>query len=502
MLAEYQKGYDVVYAQRTGRQGETAFKRLSAWVFYRVMKLIVYEGLPPDTGDFRLISRRCLDAFNAMRETHRFLRGMVSWVGFPQTAVRFVRPARVAGRTKYSLGRMLMFAWTAALSFSPIPVRLSFYLGAGLFSIGGAYATYALARVVFGLYIVPGWASLVMVNCLTAGAIMMGLGVIGEYVARIFEEVKNRPLYIVSHRTNFDGVPERLAALSRARPRAVSGLTRMTDETGIHKRETDFHDKWALETDIRSVSVREAFEAPTAMENRFLLERMGPLAGKRVLDVGAGLGESSVYFALQGAEVTTTDISPQMVELALKLGEMYGVKLQGAVSIGEDLAVPKNSYDFVYLANVIHHVHDRASLFQQVRQALKPGGRFFSIDPIAYNPAINIYRRMATEVRTEDESPLRRADLALARRYFVDVDHREFWIASLALFVKYLLIDRVHPNSDRYWKRILKETDETLGWWKPLRALDSALTRIPGLRWWSWNTVMWGTKAPDNSRAG
>jgi SAM-dependent methyltransferase len=234
------------------------------------------------------------------------------------------------------------------------------------------------------------------------------------------------------------------------------------------------------------------------MENRFLLERMGSLRGKRVLDIGAGLGESSVYFALQGADVTTTDISPQMVELALKLGEMYGVKLQGAVSIGEDLAVPKNSYDFVYLANVIHHVHDRATLFQQVRQALKPGGRFFSIDPIAYNPAINIYRRMATEVRTEDESPLRRADLALARHYFTDVDHREFWIASLVLFVKYLLVDRVHPNADRYWKRILKETDETLRWWKPLRALDSALTRIPGLRWWSWNTVMWGTRAPDN----
>jgi 2-polyprenyl-3-methyl-5-hydroxy-6-metoxy-1,4-benzoquinol methylase len=268
----------------------------------------------------------------------------------------------------------------------------------------------------------------------------------------------------------------------------------MSDQGKIHQREVDFHDEWARSTDIRSIPMREAFEAPTAVENRFLLQQMGSLRGKRLLDVGAGLGESSVYFALQGAAVTTTDISPEMVETALKLGSFYGVELEGVVSVGEELNVPESSYDFVYLANVIHHVHDRASLFRQVRRALKPGGRFFSIDPIAYNPIINIYRRVATEVRTEDESPLTRSDVALAGRFFADVQHREFWIASLALFVKYVVIDRVHPNADRYWKRILKETDDTLRWWRPLRALDSALTRVPGLRWMAWNTVMWGTK--------
>jgi SAM-dependent methyltransferase len=268
----------------------------------------------------------------------------------------------------------------------------------------------------------------------------------------------------------------------------------MEDQSTLHQREADFHDQWARDTDIRSISVREAFEAPTAMENRFLLEKMGSLTGKRLLDVGAGLGESSVYFALRGAQVTTSDISPEMVETTLRLGRLHGAALEGVVSTGEDLSVPENSYDFVYLANVIHHVHDRASLFRQVHRALKPGGRFFSIDPVAYNPIIKVYRLMATEVRTEDESPLTRADIALARRFFADVEHREFWIASLLLFIKYLVVDRVHPNADRYWKRILHETDETLRWWKPLRALDSTLTRIPGLRWWAWNTVMWGTK--------
>jgi SAM-dependent methyltransferase len=266
------------------------------------------------------------------------------------------------------------------------------------------------------------------------------------------------------------------------------------DQAKIHQREADFHDEWARGTDVGSIGVRETFEAPTAMENRFLLAQMGSLRGKRLLDVGAGLGESSVYFGLQGASVTTTDISPEMVETALKLGDLYGVKLEGVVSTGEDLRVPDSSYDFVYLANVIHHVHDRPRLFGQIHRALKPGGRFFSIDPIAYNPVINVYRRMATEVRTEDESPLTRSDFALVSRLFADTGHREFWIASLLLFVKYIVIDRVHPNADRYWKRILRETDDGLLWWKPLRALDAALTRIPGLRWWAWNTVMWGTK--------
>src|SRR5580704_6280089 len=111
------------------------------------------------------------------------------------------------------------------------------------------------------------------------------------------------------------------------------------DQAKIHQREADFHDEWARGTDVGSIGVRETCEAPTAMENRFLLAQMGSLRGKRLLDVGAGLGESSVYFGLQGASVTTTDISPEMVETALKLGRLYGVALEGAVSTGECLSV-------------------------------------------------------------------------------------------------------------------------------------------------------------------
>jgi SAM-dependent methyltransferase len=269
----------------------------------------------------------------------------------------------------------------------------------------------------------------------------------------------------------------------------------MTTETILHHREAAFHDGWASSTHLEDVLVRECFEAPTALENRFILERMGPLRGKRLLDLGAGLGESSVYIGLQGAHVTTVDISPQMVEMALRLGRKYGLELEGIVSGAEDLNLPANSYDIIYVANTIHHVHDRDSLFEQIHGALKPGGMFISYDPIAYNPLINVYRRMATAVRTPDESPLTVGDLKLARKYFQNVRHREFWISTLLLFVKYYLIDRVHPNEDRYWKRILRETPERLWWWVPLRSFDSLLTRIPLIRWLAWNTVMWGEKA-------
>jgi SAM-dependent methyltransferase len=186
-----------------------------------------------------------------------------------------------------------------------------------------------------------------------------------------------------------------------------------------------------------------------------------------------------------------------MVETALKLGAQFGVKLQGLVSGGEALNLPEAAYDIIYIANTIHHVQDRASLFAQMHRALKPGGRFFSYDPLAYNPAINVYRRMASEVRTPDESPLTTADLALAKKYFRNVRHLEFWVSSLLLFVKYYLKDRVNPNADRYWKRILRETPQTLRWWMPLRTLDEFLARIPLIRWLAWNMVMWGEKAPE-----
>ena len=262
----------------------------------------------------------------------------------------------------------------------------------------------------------------------------------------------------------------------------------------IHDKESAFHDMWALSTPLDQIAVHAAFEAPTAVENKAILARMGDLTGKRLLDVGCGLGESSVYFALKGAKVTAVDLSPGMVECAVNLGKVHGVEIEGITQSGESLDVPAGHYDIVYIANTIHHVTDKRQLFGQIQKALKPGGRFFSFDPLAYNPVINVYRRMATKVRTEDEAPLTFADVKLAGEYFHNVQHREFWILTLSLFLKYYLIDRVHPNADRYWKRIFLETPATLAWWIPLERIDRLLTEIPLVRRLAWNMVMWGEK--------
>lgn len=262
----------------------------------------------------------------------------------------------------------------------------------------------------------------------------------------------------------------------------------------VHQRESDFHDEWALSTDLSSVNIRAVFEAPTAMENRFIRRLLGPLAGKKIVDIGSGLGESSVYFALQGAQVTCTDLSPEMVSTAGRLAERHGLSIEGVVCPAEHLQLPSSAFDIAYIANTIHHVSSKAALLEEIKRVLKPGGIFVSIDPLTYNPVINVYRRMATQVRTPDEFPLSFEDVQLVKKYFANVGHREFWILSLALFLKYYLVNRIHPNQDRYWKRIFSETDRSLLWWKPLRWLDAGLTRIPLVRRLAWNIVMWGYK--------
>jgi dolichol-phosphate mannosyltransferase len=199
MLERYCEGYDVVYGRRAGRAGESWLKRLTAWGFYRLMRKLVYKDLPADTGDFRLISRPCLDALRTMRETHRFMRGMVAWVGFPQTAVEFERPPRSAGQTNYSMRKMLAFAWTAAVSFSPAPLRISLMLGVLLAFFGLGDGVYSVVRKLTG-HAVPGWTSLMVMLCVIGGGVLLSIGILGEYVGRVFEEVKGRPLYVISQR--------------------------------------------------------------------------------------------------------------------------------------------------------------------------------------------------------------------------------------------------------------------------------------------------------------
>jgi len=197
MVEQYRKGYDVVCGQRSVRKGENIFKRASAWLFYRLMQTFFLKSLPPDVGDFRLMSRKCVNTLRSMRELHRFLRGMVTWVGYPQICVHYERQARVAGTTKYPFRRMIHLAWNAAVSFSPLPLRMSFFAGGVMALLAVEEAVRAVFAYLSGST-VPGWTSLMIVLCMSNAALLVTVGILGEYVGKIYEETKGRPLYIVS----------------------------------------------------------------------------------------------------------------------------------------------------------------------------------------------------------------------------------------------------------------------------------------------------------------
>lgn len=195
-LARMAEGHDVVYGQRVSRAGETAFKKASASLFYRVMQRLVDVPIPRDTGDFRVMSRRVVDHLNAMPERYRFIRGMVSLIGFSQVALPYEREARFAGQSNYPLRKMIGFALDAITSFSILPLRLTTYLGfisgaVGLLTLGWVFISYLLHQTL------AGWTSLAGLVLIIGSLQLMMLGIFGEYLGRMYMEGKRRPLFIV-----------------------------------------------------------------------------------------------------------------------------------------------------------------------------------------------------------------------------------------------------------------------------------------------------------------
>lgn len=203
-----EEGYDVVYAVRAGREGETFFKKFTAALFYRTLRRLTNVDIPADTGDFRLMDRKVVEALGSMREHHRFLRGMGAWVGFRQTGIAYNRAARAAGKTHYPLRKMLRLAADAVCSFSDAPLKLAANLG---WTIAGVSILYGVVTVVRYLasagQFQPGWASIIVVLSLLSGVQLITLGVMGEYIGRIYDEVKGRPLYLVARTAGFDNPP-------------------------------------------------------------------------------------------------------------------------------------------------------------------------------------------------------------------------------------------------------------------------------------------------------
>jgi len=198
MIKKWKEGYEVVYGQRTGRKGEGIFKKMTAAVFYRLFKSLSQYDMPLNAGDFRLIDLKVAEALKSFREKNRYLRGLISWLGFKQTKVEYVREERFAGQTKYSLSKMLKLSWDAITSFSYIPLRLAAYLGFLVSGLSFIYLLVVIYQALFTNTTVPGWASLIAINLLFNGIVLIILGIFGEYLGRIYEETKNRPLYIIS----------------------------------------------------------------------------------------------------------------------------------------------------------------------------------------------------------------------------------------------------------------------------------------------------------------
>jgi dolichol-phosphate mannosyltransferase len=201
MLEKWREGYQVVYAQRNKRKGETIFKRFSAFCFYRIIGKMTNIEIPPDTGDFRLMDRCVVDQLKNLPERSRFLRGLVCWVGFKKVGIKYDRAERTAGKSKYPLKKMLHLASNGITGFSSAPLKISFFMGVLATVIGfGVLVWSILERILSPATTVPGWASLMTAIVFFAGVQLITIGILGEYIGRIYDEVKQRPLYIEDKR--------------------------------------------------------------------------------------------------------------------------------------------------------------------------------------------------------------------------------------------------------------------------------------------------------------
>jgi polyisoprenyl-phosphate glycosyltransferase len=203
MLTKSEQGFDVVYGVRRKRKGETLFKRLTASAFYRLIRTMTGVAIPVDAGDFRLMRRPVVLTMRALREQHRFIRGMVAWVGFRQAAVHYDREARFAGETKYPLRKMLRFAIDGITSFSIVPLRIATWLGLFGSALAILMGLFMFVVKFGGFGVVPGWTAIMVMLAFGFSAQLLMTGILGEYVGRIYEEGKRRPLYVTAREVNF-----------------------------------------------------------------------------------------------------------------------------------------------------------------------------------------------------------------------------------------------------------------------------------------------------------
>ena len=204
MIAKWNEGYDVVYAKRKQRKGESIFKLVTAKYFYKFLHAMSDVEIPKDTGDFRLMDRKVAEVFKNMPERNRFIRGMISWVGFKQIPLEYERQERFAGKTKYPLKKMLKFASDGIIGFSSKPLKMISFVGGCTILLSIILFIYSIIEKMIKGSTVQGWTSLICAVTLFSGVQLLSLGIIGQYIARIYDESKQRPLYIVDEKINYD----------------------------------------------------------------------------------------------------------------------------------------------------------------------------------------------------------------------------------------------------------------------------------------------------------
>lgn len=262
----------------------------------------------------------------------------------------------------------------------------------------------------------------------------------------------------------------------------------------IFESEEIFHDEWAKSENFKEIDVVARNEALTAPEMRYITSKLGNLKGKSLLDVGCGLGEASVYFALKGASVTSSDLSSEMLVSTKKLADHHGVSVTTHLAASDGMELQPESFDVIYAGNLMHHV-DIADTVVKIKKLLKKDGVLVTWDPLAYNPVINVYRKIATEVRTIDEHPFTIHDIKTFKRNFSNVETSYFWLTTLVVFLIMYFKQKKNPNEERFWKVVIDESENWEKLYKPLERIDKVLLKLfPPLRWLCWNVVIFAKK--------
>ena len=268
-------------------------------------------------------------------------------------------------------------------------------------------------------------------------------------------------------------------------------MTKSNIDTNANERE--FYNDWAEKVDVSKIKVEKFFESSTCPENRYLMTGMDKIKDSLILDLGCGAGENSVYFTLKGANCIATDYSDGMLHVVDELAARYNVKVKTQVVDAMNIPYPDNTFDYVYIANTLHHV-DFDKCTNEIYRVLKPGGKMLSWNPSKHNPIINIYRRMATKVRTEDESPLNINVVDKLKKNFSSVQYDTFWFATLWIFIRFYLIEKVHPNDVPYWKKNIYDEERIRSRYLRLEKFDRFFKKIPFMKRFAWNIAIIATK--------